>query len=57
MEDEYNRLPQHIKNIVDTFDEDKCSYAECARIKKELETVGYTCDYGLDGSLYDIKKQ
>ena len=51
---EYENLPQHIKDIVDSWDDNK-DYQECSRIKCELEINGYTCDYGLDGQVYDIK--
>jgi len=49
---QYDKLPKKIKSILDTFDFDKCSYKECTRIKNER----YTCDSGLDGEIYDIKK-
>ena len=52
---EYDTLPQHIKDIVDSWDDNKDLYQECVRIKLELEQNGYTCDYGLDGEVYDIK--
>ena len=52
---EYDTLPQHIKDIVDSWDDNKDLYQECSRIKCELEINGYTCDYGLDGQVYDIK--
>jgi len=54
-ENEYESLPQHIKDIVDSWDDNKNLYQECARIKLELEQNGYTCDYGLDGEVYDVE--
>jgi len=53
---EYEKLPQKIKNIADSWDDNKDLYSECIRIQKELEQKGWTCDYGLDGSVYDVVK-
>lgn len=55
-EQEYDNLPQNIKEIVDSWDEEKEKYAECSRIQKELEQVGWTCNYGLDGEIFDVKE-
>lgn len=52
---EYDNAPQEIKDILDTFNEDKDTYKECNRIIKELEKKGYTADYYLDGILFDLK--
>ena len=54
-EHQYESLPKEIKEILDSFDEDKDLYAECSRIQKELETKNYTCDYYLDGVIFDVK--
>lgn len=55
-EQEYNNLPQDIKDVVDSWDDNKDIYAECRRIRSELEQMGWTCDYGLDGEVYDVRK-
>jgi len=53
---EYENLPQEIKNIVDSWDDYMDLYAECSRIQKELKQKGWTCDYGLDGMVYDVRR-
>lgn len=54
---EYDNLPENIKEIVDSYNEDcKNPYRECARIVKELEQNGWTADYDLSGQLFDIEK-
>jgi hypothetical protein len=53
---EYDELPNEVQVIVDTFNEDLSSYKECTRITNELELIGWTCDFGLDGELYDFEK-
>lgn len=53
-EKEYEALPLEIKDIVDSWDDNKSLYQECERIKNELEVKGWTCDYGLDGQVYDV---
>jgi hypothetical protein len=52
---DYENLPQRIKDIVDSWDDNKNLYQECSRIERELEQEGYTCDYGLCGEVYDVK--
>lgn len=50
----YDELPQDVKDILMTFNEDKDAYQECERISKELLKIGYVCDYDLSGSIYHI---
>lgn len=54
-EKQYDSLPKGIKAIVDSWDDNKSLYNECSRIQKELEIYGWTCDYGLDGMVYDVR--
>ena len=55
-EEEYDNLPEPVKDIVDSWDDNKELYGECRRIQKELEEIGWTCDYGLSGEVYDVVK-
>jgi hypothetical protein len=52
---QYDNAPQEVKDILDTFDENKDSYAECERIVNELNEIGWTADYYLDGVLFDLQ--
>jgi hypothetical protein len=52
---EYDNFPQEVKAIVDTYDDNENLYEECHRIQKELEHIGWTCDYGLDGEVYYVR--
>ena len=52
---EYNDLPKNVKKIIDTFDTDKDSYKECDRIERELDEIGWQCNWGLDGEIFDVK--
>ena len=53
---EYDDLPSNVKKIVDSLDDNRSAYQECERIKEELENIGWTCDHGLDGMVYDVVK-
>jgi len=44
-------IPENINAIIDKYGEFG-SYDLCNQFKKEIKTVGYTCDYGLDGIPY-----
>ena len=52
---EYDNFPQEVKAIVDTYDDNKNLYEECHRIQKELEHLGWTCDYDLSGEVFDVR--
>ena len=53
----YESLPQNVQDIINKFGElDENSYENCDKFIKELETFGYTCDYGLDAQPYGLKK-
>lgn len=54
--EEYELLPKQIKNVVDSFDDSDDRYDECRRIHYELARLGWTCDYGLDGCIYNVRK-
>ena len=52
----YENFPDEVKCIVDSWDDNKNLYEECARIKVELEHIGWTCDYDLSGEVYDVRE-
>jgi hypothetical protein len=52
---EYDALPQEVKNILDSYDDNEELYKECVRIETELSGINYQCDYDLSGIIYDVK--
>lgn len=48
-------LPQKVKDILAKYDKMGTSYDTCNNLIKELEQVGYTCEYGLDGIPYELQ--
>lgn len=52
--EDYDNLPDNVKDIINSFDEDLDSYVECERIISELNLIGYTAEYYLDGVLFNI---
>jgi hypothetical protein len=52
--DIYSNLPKKVKNILDTFDEDKDEYKEAKRIVNALNKIGWTAEYYLDGLVYNV---
>lgn len=53
--EEHDKLPRNVQVILGGFDEDKDAYKECAKIKRELNSIGFTCSYGLDGVIYNVR--
>lgn len=55
--EQHDNLPQNVQDILGTFNEDKDACTEYARIKAELENIGWTCEYGLDGQIIEVEQQ
>lgn len=53
---DYDSLPIEVKDILNTFNEDKDAYKECERIIEAMVAKGYSADYGLDGILHSFTK-
>lgn len=53
---QYDDLPQPVKDIIGTYNDEENPYLECDRIIRELEPLGYTGDYGLCGELTEVTK-
>lgn len=49
-----NELPKEVRTILENWDFDFPSYENCQKLVDELNKVGYTCDYGLDGVPYGL---
>ena len=51
---EFDMLPIKVKDIINTYDDNKDLYLECKRIKSELNLIGWDCEYDLGGQIYNI---
>jgi len=49
-------IPDNIKDILNSFDENRDPYKELKRVKEECEMNGYTFDFYLDCEAYDLRK-
>jgi len=52
---EFDSLPEEVKTILSTFDDNEDLYKECLKIETKLTDIGYQCDYDLSGTIYDVK--
>lgn len=53
----YNDMPSNLMAVIEKYDNtDGLSYNECAAMLIDVEAIGYTFEYGLDGIPYDLKK-
>ena len=50
----YETLPKEVLEIIFNFDYLNTNYKICERLVKDLNKVGYTCEYGLDASPYNL---
>ena len=52
----YTEAPEDVKAILNRFVFDGDAYREGDRLLNELEPLGYSFDYGLDGEPYNLYK-
>lgn len=50
----YELQPKALKKIVDKYGE-FFTYHECKEFLKEVEAIGFTFDYGLDGEPFELR--
>jgi len=48
-------IPSEVQAILDKYSEMDNTYTNCGDLIDELESVGYTCDYGLDAEPYGLR--
>ncbi len=50
-------MPDSVAEIVNRYcDGNGLSYTQCSELVKELNAIGYTCDYYLDAEPFDLRK-
>jgi len=53
-------LPKSVQYLIISFENRReqglDAYKNCALLVEQLNAIGWTCDYGLDGEPYDFKK-
>lgn len=52
---QYDKLPQELQAILDKYGELE-TYKECEAMLKECNAIGYTFDYYLDATPYNLRK-
>jgi hypothetical protein len=54
--EEYDALPQIVKDVLDRFSTDENDYESCGKLVDALNKIGWTCDYYLDAEPYDLRR-
>jgi len=49
-------LPLDVQNVLGSFEREGYDYETCAKYLSILETKGYTFEYGLDGTPFNLTK-
>jgi len=49
-------LPSEVQDILTKYEAADFDYENCAELVKDLEKVGYTCDYYLDAQPFNLRK-
>lgn len=42
--------------ILEKYEELENDYLECEKLQSELEAIGFTCEYSLDGTPFNLKE-
>lgn len=54
--EDIDALPKEVQKIILDFDYDEDLYAECKSMLAKLEKLGYTFEYGLCGTPFNLRK-
>ena len=49
-------VPENVQEIISKYAEMDMTYENCNDLIDELFDVGYTCEYGLDATPYNLRK-
>lgn len=53
--DDYKNQPEAVSDIISNYDMEIADYEELEAMKSELEGVGYTFDFDMDGTAYGLR--
>ena len=51
----YNKLPEDVKAIIESKDDNEDGYKELSRIAKELKEIGWYMDYYLNEEITELR--
>lgn len=54
--DDIESLPNEIQAILSKYSDAEATYINCENLIKELNEVGYTCEYYLDAIPFNLRK-
>ena len=54
--EDYDDIPANVQKILQKYDFEEGDYRILEKAKKDVEKVGYTFEYSLDGTAYDLRK-
>ena len=54
--EDYEDQPQEVQMILSKYEMEDNNYETLQNLKAELESIGYTMDFGLDAEPYDLRK-
>jgi len=56
MEEQFDTLPQEVKNVINRFSMMENDYESCEELNNALSEIGWVCSYGLDAIPYDFRE-
>jgi hypothetical protein len=55
-EKDFSELPIELQEVLSKYLYDEFDYENCANLVDDLNSIGYTCDYGLDAEPFGLRR-
>lgn len=52
----FKELPEDLQNVLNKYLYSEFDYKDCSELVDKLNTIGYTCEYGLDAEPFALRK-
>ncbi len=53
---EFSELPTELQEVLSKYAYDEFDYENCANLVDDLNSIGYTCEFGLDAEPFGLRK-
>lgn len=55
-EKDFSELPIEVQEVLSKYTYEDFNYESCANLVDDLNSIGYTCEYGLDAEPFGLRK-
>jgi hypothetical protein len=55
-EKDFSELPIEVQEVLSKYAYDEFNYENCGNLVDDLNSIGYTCEYGLSAEPFDLRR-